>query len=123
MNVQAYTEAMERRLQLRRDLRERLQQIHETAAALAASAGMAAPGTPKAAEEQLPAAHREPLTKIEPQCARAAVLTEALRRNQSETAAVEQALRTEQWQGRVAIVRAVALSAGVVAGVGAFLLR
>lgn len=86
MNVQAYTEASEQRLKLRRELMERLAQVREAATAL----GAAAAGVQPAAVE--PRAE-EPLAQIDLLCAGARSLTEMLQRNQSETVAAEQALK------------------------------
>jgi hypothetical protein len=106
MNVQPYTEASGQRLQLRRELRQRLQQISEATAAL----GAAAPGVEAAPVEPLP---REALAHVEPLCSVARSLTKMLRRNQSDIAAVEQALRVAR--ARAQRVRWLAAGLGVLA--------
>lgn len=94
MNVQSYTEALEQRLQLRRDLRQRLQAIREVAGALGAAAGGLKPLSAGPLPEQ------DPLTQIDPLCAAAGSLTQMLRRNQAEVTGVEQALRAAHRRAR-----------------------
>jgi hypothetical protein len=121
VNIQAYSAAMEQRLALRRDLKERLQQIRETAAQLGAAAGDLSDARPSSSATGLPA---DPLARIEPLCAVAAALAGHLRSNQSDIAALEQAIAAaRRGARRDTVVRAAALAAGALIGVGVIVLR
>jgi hypothetical protein len=107
MNVQAYNEAMEQRLQLRRDLRQRVQQIRDATNALGAAAGGVQPSAPSRL------ASGEPLGQIDHLCSGASALTQMLRRNQSEIIAAEQALCAART--RAQRIRLLAIAGGVLA--------
>lgn len=115
MNVQAYTDASEQRLQLRRDLIQRLQRVREAATAL----GAAAAGVQPAAVVPRP---EEPLAQIDLACAGASALTEMLQRNQAETLAAEQALQMARIRAQRFRVLALGLLALTLLGVTAVLL-
>jgi hypothetical protein len=87
MNVQRYIEASQQRLQLRRDLTERLQQLRDATGML----GAAATGVRPAPAGPPP---EDPLAQIDPLCSGARSLTQMLRRSHSEIAAAEDALET-----------------------------
>lgn len=117
MNVQPYTEASQQRLQLRRDLIQRLAQISEATTAL----GLAAPGVEAAA---VPLRQQEVLAQIAPLCSVARSLTKMLRRNQSEIAAVEQALRMARARAqRMKLLVAGCAGLAVLAAAAVLLLR
>jgi hypothetical protein len=104
MNVQAYNEAMEQRLQLRRELRQRLHQIRDATNALGVAAGgvRPVPGRPLTGD---------PLAQIDELCGGASALTQMLRRNQSEIVAAEQALRAART--RLRRMKQLAIGGGV----------
>jgi hypothetical protein len=117
VNVQAYNEATEQRMQLRRDLRQRLQQVRDATSGLGVAAGgvRPAPGRPLSGE---------PMAQIDELCAGATALTQMLRRNQSEIVAAEQALRAART--RLKRMKQLAIGGGVLAVlaiVAALLLR
>jgi hypothetical protein len=118
MNVQAYNEAMEQRLQRRRELRQRLQQIREAASSLGVASGGVKPGAPSRALSG------DPLSQIDQLCAGASALTQMLRRNLSEVVATEAVLRAARI--RLQRIKLFAIGGGVLlvlAVLAALLLR